>query len=163
MQHARAYQAAGRRTAFVIKNLPELRAELDRVDTKDAIVVVYLDVGDISPVQAMRYVETVKREMGKDIPEPVVWVPQRNGAGTKVVSIPERGVRAIYVDVGDIPPGMCKQYLEDVKRSAKHLPKDVPFIASRGGVAAIELLDESEMNERGWYYYGVKRDGTPIA
>lgn len=145
------------------KSLPELSAAIERLDTKGAIIVVYLDVGDLPPAVALRYVETVKREMGNDLPEPIVWVPQRNGTGTKIVALPESDVRALYIDVGDLAPSQVQSYIKGVKDSlGGQLPANVPFLASRGGVPAIELVDEYEMNERGWYFYGVKPNGDQI-
>ena len=145
-----------------LKNLPELRAELDRVDTKDAIVVVYLDVGNLPPGLAMEYMGTVKAEMGKEIPGPVIWIPVRDGHGSKIEAMP-KGRRGFYVDVGDMAPKDAIKYVQSVKAQMTKDIGEMPVLAGRGKRRDFEVIGESEMNDRGWYYYGVKRDGTSVA
>lgn len=141
-------------------SLPELKAEIDRLDTKDALIVVYLDVGDLPPTVAVDYIQRVKKEMG-NLPSPMFWIPCRGDQKTRVVAMKPDDVRAIYIDVGDLPSTQAKEYVDVVRRTTKLLPK-VPFIASRDGIPAMKLVDEKEMNEHGWYYYGVRPDGSKV-
>jgi hypothetical protein len=150
--------------AYMARPNPHDGAELERVETDGRITVIYVDVGDLPPGAVVNYVESVEKAigMGKALPDPVLWIPQRGGVrGADVVSIKPEDVVAIYVDVGAMPPEVAKAYVRKTRERIPMLP-DVPFIASRDGVADAELLDEKEMNERGWYYYGVKPDGTEV-